>query len=307
MNAIRTRLQAIQLGAPRTFRGMTVFPLVGPPAPAPDYDTLEEAIDSGAARVTEISAGGSVPELRIENDGDRGVFLLDGEQLVGAKQNRVINLSILVPPRTTLVIPVSCVEAGRWSRRSGAFSSSRHALFARARARKAAQVSYAMAAGGRRQSDQARVWSDISEKLESLGVDSDSSAMLDAYETHERPIDDYVEAFRIGPGQVGALFGLGGRVVGLDLFESPGTLASHLGRLLRSCALDALELDASDDAAGVTEARAEKFLDDVASAHADVYPSVGAGQDVRLSAPGLSGGALVLGERILHLGAFRAQ
>jgi hypothetical protein len=40
--------------------------------------------------------------------------LLDGEELIGAKQNRALNLTILAPAKQVIVIPVSCVEAGRW-------------------------------------------------------------------------------------------------------------------------------------------------------------------------------------------------
>ena len=39
-------------------------------------------------RITEISEGGSVPDLRVAKVGDLPLLLLDGQQLVGAKQNR---------------------------------------------------------------------------------------------------------------------------------------------------------------------------------------------------------------------------
>jgi hypothetical protein len=48
-----------------------------------------------------VSEGGSVPHLLFINDAMRPVLLLDGEELVGAKQNRVLNLTVLAaaPPR----------------------------------------------------------------------------------------------------------------------------------------------------------------------------------------------------------------
>src|SRR5690606_1658034 len=73
----------------------------------------------GGAEVTGVSEAGAVPHLRLLNRGAGQVFLLDGEELAGAKQNRILNLSLLVPGGTALDIPVSCVEQGRWSWRDG--------------------------------------------------------------------------------------------------------------------------------------------------------------------------------------------
>ena len=78
-------------------------------------------------RVTEVSDGGRVPELQVVNDSPRYVLIVDGEELVGAKQNRIVNLTILVPPKTSLTIPVSCVEAGRWREVSREFTPAPHA------------------------------------------------------------------------------------------------------------------------------------------------------------------------------------
>jgi hypothetical protein len=51
----------------------------------------------------------------MRNVGDRPALLIDGEHLEGAKQNRVLNVTVLVAARRDTVVPVSCVEQGRWS------------------------------------------------------------------------------------------------------------------------------------------------------------------------------------------------
>jgi hypothetical protein len=76
---------------------------------------LDVALDDGTARATDVSDSGAVPEPRFENTGERPVLILDGEKLVGAKQNRVLNLTILAPAKEVIIIPISCVEAGRWA------------------------------------------------------------------------------------------------------------------------------------------------------------------------------------------------
>ena len=94
---------------------MTLFELLRPQNGGPEYITLREAIERGVFTVTEVSEGGSVPELMVANKGDVAVLLLDGEEVRGAKQNRILNTTILVGPKSTIKVPVSCVEHGRWS------------------------------------------------------------------------------------------------------------------------------------------------------------------------------------------------
>src|SRR5438128_1202164 len=115
----------IQFGEPREHRGVVVVPLFPLHDPVASYLTLDEALEGGL-RITEIGESGSVPELAVENPLEASVLLYDGVELVGAKQNRILNVSVLVDKKTTLKIPVSCVEQGRWSRRSAFFSAAPH-------------------------------------------------------------------------------------------------------------------------------------------------------------------------------------
>src|SRR6185295_3448965 len=133
----------------------------------------------------EISEGGSVPELRFENKGDTSVLLVDGDELHGARQNRILNLTMLVPAHTRLPIPVSCVEQGRWAYTSRHFRSAKRTLFAKARASKMAQVSAALSRTGARSSDQRAVWDHIAAKFERLEAVSGTAAMSDLYDQQQ--------------------------------------------------------------------------------------------------------------------------
>ena len=109
------------------------------------YLTLDEALESATARVSEVSDGGSVPELLFKNLGDKPVLLVEGEELVGAKQNRTLNVSILAPPGRETRIPVTCVEAGRWGYGDGVeFQRSDRAHYARGRRTKREAVNQNM-------------------------------------------------------------------------------------------------------------------------------------------------------------------
>jgi hypothetical protein len=108
-------LATILTGEPVTHGGLAVIPLLAPDLDDPDWLTLEEAGDR--ARVTEVSEAGSVPFLQVANAADRPLLLLDGEDLIGAKHNRILNTTVLVAAQTEVTIPVSCVEQGRWGYR----------------------------------------------------------------------------------------------------------------------------------------------------------------------------------------------
>jgi len=252
--------------------------------------------------VIEVSEEGDVPNLLFENLGDRKVLLVDGDELVGAKQNRVINLTILVPAHTKIEIPVSCVEAGRWSYSSREFSSAGRAMYSKARASKAQHVSACMKVSGERYSDQSEVWENIAAHSASMGVKSRTSAMSDMYEENEVTLERYKEAFKAEDGQVGALFAINGKTQGLEIFDSSATFSHYLERLVSSYALGSLADMGEHGEAALPEA--EKFIASVKLAKTEQFDALGEGEDLRLSGESLAGGALVAEDRVVHLAAF---
>jgi len=80
------------------------------------------------------------PELKVVNKSDQKILLVDGEELVGAKQNRVLNATILIAPKSETTIPVLCVEQGGWSYRSERFGSHSRSMSANLRNRKSETV-----------------------------------------------------------------------------------------------------------------------------------------------------------------------
>ena len=104
-------LEQVQLERPVSHRPLHLFPLVGGTASAEEsVELFDDALEAGTLRVEEVDEGGSVPELRVINSGAVPVLILEGDELVGAKQNRVVNYSVLVAAESELVLPVSCLE-----------------------------------------------------------------------------------------------------------------------------------------------------------------------------------------------------
>src|SRR3989442_3994623 len=174
---IAALLETLEAGEPMSHGALTVIPLLAPKEAEPDWLTLVEA--GAAVTITEVSAGGEVPTLSLVNDADRPVLLLDGEELIGAKQNRILNTTVLVAAHAALRIPVSCVEQGRWSYRGKRFDGSDASLFASARAKKAARVSTSLLKTGLHLSDQGEIWRDVAKTLGERKVESPTGAMRD--------------------------------------------------------------------------------------------------------------------------------
>src|SRR5438445_132522 len=122
--SIRESLRNVRVAEPTEAGGLQVFGLYWETPTSVVYRTLDEAVAAGTLEVTEVSEGGSVPQLKVHNKDCQAVFLMAGEHLRGGKQNRVLNASILVAAQTDLPIPVSCVEHGRWGYRSSHFTGS---------------------------------------------------------------------------------------------------------------------------------------------------------------------------------------
>jgi hypothetical protein len=344
-NPFAAAIDSITLGPGVIVRNLTMIPLVlkqegrrtniARSAHRTDYLVLDEALASGAVEITEVSDHGSVPNLRVMNRAACPVLIVDGEELLGAKQNRIVNLTILVAANSDLTIPVSCVEAGRWRARSRSFTAAPRTQYATGRAKRMADVSFSMCSTGDRVSDQADVWQDIARMSSRMRADSPTAAMEAIFSAHAGSIDEFVAGCRAVDGQVGALFAVGGAIVGFDLFDRPSTLSKMLPKLVRGVAVDAIDaamvatreatdragvrsaesrdpksegfapLPADAVAAGSTlRARAAQFLAVVAQAPQRAIPAIGLGEDVRLTAPGMAAAALLLDRDLVHLGAF---
>ena len=143
------------------------MPLVGGVA-APPYLTAAEALAAGTLSIGEVG-GGAVAQLTLKNAGQLPVLLLDGEHLEGAMQNRVLNATVLAAPDHETVIPVSCVERGRWGYQgpSGEYAGFRPApemAYAELRGMKAETVAASARHGAGRRADQGAVWADVERK-----------------------------------------------------------------------------------------------------------------------------------------------
>ncbi len=302
---IDTHLDNLRTGPVQRFERMAVVPLFGPGG-GPMYLTLPEACADHLLTVTEVSDQGAVPRLRAENRADLPILLLDGEELIGAKQNRVVNATILLPAQSVTAIPVSCTEQGRWDYTSPEFNDSGVVLSHSLRAHQSRDIAQSLAARGDYTGDQGRLWTEIDDLHERSGTDSPTRAMRDAFEARRTPIESYVGAFEPKEGQTGLIVFIDGRIVGLDNLSWDLSFKRLASKLLRSYALEAV---VGEPARGLkpNQKAAQAFIRKARATASQKYDSVGLGEDFRFTGGGLVGTALAFNDHVIHTAFFPAD
>lgn len=303
MTILAKNIGSVAIGEPLTFRSISVFPLTQTVVKPVDYVSLSSAFSCGAISIRETSDHGTVPFVRLENRGNVPVLLVDGEELIGAKQNRILNLTILAPAKATLDIPVTCVEAGRWGYRGQGFTLSNRTAYAGLRAQKMVHVTRNMTGAGSRAGDQSAIWADIAGKSTRMGTFSETGAMSDIFASNSAELQDCVDNLRPKHHQVGAVFAILGQMAGVECFESTDIFAELQPKLVRSYALDAIEaghrpFTVPNRQSGIQFLESVKRISDVVES-----PAVGLGHELRFGGQSVIGSALCRGERVVHLSA----
>lgn len=313
--SVETDLLGLELGAGASFENMAAFELLRPQHGGPEYITLREALERGVFTITEVSEGGCVPELLVANQGEAPVLLIDGEELRGAKQNRILNTTILVGPKSTIKVPVSCVEHGRWTYQEREFKESGNVMHREMRAANVRQVNLSLASSRQFRSDQGEIWDKVDELHSEMAVPSRTSAMNDVYQAKGADLDGYLKSFRLAGGQKGILVFVDGKPAGLDFVSRDAAFAALFPKLIRSYAMEAMlvterrrrgrgkSLEAMAPAKpSADEARA--FLKRAAASDEKRYESVGLGWAYRYAGPGIVGSALAFNDKVVHMAFF---
>ncbi len=305
MEAIHDFMETLKQGGKQGHLNLALFPLLTADGGDPDYLILEEALAQGVVEIREVSEGGNVPELKLINKSSEKVLVVDGEELVGAKQNRIVNATFLIAGNTEVIIPVSGVEQGRWSYRTHKFASGEKVMPPSLRLKHQREVAMSLDEGIGYRSNQGMIWSELAAKSDRMAVHSSTGAMADLFEGQKDRLGEYLKAFRLVDCQVGALFAMNGKVVGLECFGHQQTFGRFFQKLVQSYALDALEWLEESKGTKVPTESTKGFLEGVRKSPGKSYPSLGLGESLRFQSNFVSGAALVHDGMVLHLSAFR--
>lgn len=286
------------VGEPLHYRNLTLFPVALRTAhDRTPYTTLDEALRRGLLEITEL-ASAEVNRVRVRNRSDEHVFLLSGEIIAGAKQDRMVEDDLLLPPHgKEVILGVYCTEHGRWSGRTSSFESAGTNVHNRLR-----QIA-------KQSRSQQEVWAEVEQKTRSLGAPSaPTSAARRVYSQAEvqsraRPYREAMGSLLARhPNACGVVAASGEEFLVADLFGSPGLFRKLWPKLLDSYVLDAIDRPSS--LRRLTREEAERFLDAAARTEASARSTPGAGELYDLHGGRVTGSALVYRAAVVHLDLF---
>ena len=295
------KLVSYEAGVPQSYGALRIYPMLGKAYCPHDYISLRKALEAGEIHISELSQSGSVPELKVINQGKHTVLILAGEELRGAKQNRILNTTVLIAPLSETILPVTCTEAGRWSYQSKEFSESGNMMQPSLKSKLVHSVSASYQMDRSARSDQHEVWADIAKLQMDHASPSDTGAMADVYETSKDKLEDFQKFFPLTPGQCGIYALIGKRFAGLDLVSSPEVWQDLHDKILRSYAMDALRSQEKCAPQDDSRPSLEELLRD---ARLSEFDGIGLGKELRIEKPNLTGSALIWNDHPAHLSVF---
>ena len=292
------KLETAAVGSPITRIGVSFFPIYLGGNCLPEIAT-----GNSAGLVIDELDRAAVPTLSAHNPTKTPVLIVEGEHFLGGKQNRTINVTVLVPAMTKLEIPVTCLERDRWGR-ARAYGRAQAFTPARVRSLNQEAVYQSMSAFGSREGDQTAVWNAVDEVLDDLGTPSETAAVADAdavYRRDGRRLEAVEELADLGPlpGQCGVAVARGRQVEAIELFGSPDLLAAHWSAVVRSHLLEPATPSGRPSATKVLS-----ILKRFGSLVPEDTPGIGLGIEQRVRDRRVVGQALTLDRSIVHCSGF---
>lgn len=280
---------------------LPLFPVV--PRPGVAYRIGADALARGTLEIQELRDGPEVDWIEARNLGAERVLLVEGDHLLGSKQNRVITSSALLGAGRDATLPVSCVEQGRWQEASRHFRGAGSVAPAGVRRIIKQSVTDALLDARPRGADQARIWTQIADQQRRLRVTSATRALEASYATFAGELRPAAASLPYAPSATGLAIGIGGHLVSIDLFDQPQTCAFYWGQLVEGAALEALGLSA---AGGVGSDEVQALVARLRDAAWRPVPPVGEGEELRARTAEAAASALVVDGGLVHFGAATA-
>lgn len=237
---LRKIFESLAFDSPVFINNLILYPIKTREVPPCEiYENLidlDTAFEKGWVKMDEIEV---VPEIKIKNNGKKPLLILDGEILVGGKQDRVVITSSIIEPETSHHIPVACVEEGRWGGTSNKFtrSSISHSKL-RGITSKSIRLSQVE---DRVSADQKAIWAETSRKLQTLNISSPTKTLTALSHEKLKEINDYLDYSPKSDEEVGLFAIASGKFLGVDIFATPDLYKRYSKKIVLGYSWDAIE------------------------------------------------------------------
>ena len=283
-------------------RRLSVLQFSTPAVNTFEYISGPSAIEKNLIEVREVSIAGSVNNLQLVNLSDKYIFFLDGDILVGAKQNRVLNTSVFVAPNSKINLPVSCVEQGRWRSISEKFSSSDYISPDILRAKKLKAVTKNLKQGRGHFADQGEVWDTVLTYSMNLEAFSESSDLTEVMNIKRESLDSFIKQFPLNKSANALAIFTDNSPLSIDLFNRTDIFQEYYPKRLRSAATEVFNLKEKEN--NITEAEAKfktlNLFDQLETMESSLHNGVGVGTEKRWDSDNIVAMELKYMEHLIH-------
>ncbi len=219
-------LSSISQGEP-FYEGNVLFVPVKGKGGNGHFSLLNEAMKSEKARISEV---GNVDTVSLNYSGNNPLFVMDGEEIVGARQNRVFNTSFITERVEEFMVPVSCVEEGRYQGKKN-FIPSEVIAYPKLRSILATSTTKSLETTQSFKADQSSIWESVKKTLNTLRTTSQTLSMHDGY-TDKKEM--FFSEFKPDKDTIGIIAYTGKKPLGVDIFGSHSLFKKLSTRIISS-------------------------------------------------------------------------
>lgn len=277
----------------QTVGNITIIPLKTDYTTNVDVLNLKKGIEMGLVNIRECNPS-TVNEIIVENNAVTPLVLIDGEEIIGAKQNRIMNKTMLVPEKTTMKVPVSCTEHGRWDY-TQEFKNSEYIANSNTRRAKAFNDFNGIDA-------QRIVWDSIQCLEHDIEFSSETSAMSESYDTLKETQNREIESFPRLENQTGMIIIIDNEIKGIEIFNNPQLYAFYHEKILKSYLIDSVKTDCENE---FNKFAIEEFLDNISKSKFIENEKIGLGESYKFMTDYGIGSILVFENENVHMQYFK--
>lgn len=293
MVGVNEFIQSLQIGKVQTHKNLDIYSLVSPLTRNLNVQSLNEALEAGTAKITEMDGGAEVPHLKFTNTGNQSILVIEGVIIQGNLQNRTVRRSFLLRAGHEEMADVYCVEQGRWNSGGRTGHASKFHLYSELRKM-----------NSRKGSNQSHTWNSIGNKSARMHTVSGSGAVDEIYQQHEERIDAYKHSFTCKADYVGMIASVNEHIVGLEVLGINGLFQKQFPSLISSYVMDAIDEGYCEELSKRKKLTVDEFLRCILSAKKETVDSISRGKNIRIESERVSGTALLDEDALVHMAVF---